>query len=318
MSYNYRYDAYEEFNYTYYTYDTYYNVLEYFYFIKNLYFVSAITFTIASFLGNSIILYVLSKHEFRKQSTFRYLFIGTVFNTINANYLWAIIFFTYNFYDEIHCRLFNYIIRVTHFCSSWINVTNSIDTFCTVKYYSRFLFRKKFYFQIILILLIFILSCFFAVPFYFFDFKQFTICGPAFMSGIIDTCLDFYYTALFVIIPFIISITINYLTFTELVRQKKRVKQKDFKNAKNLFRLSLGLNLCFLISQMPAFIMTTITTFYAFMGDSLFIGNNLILFSLLISYIFYSMDIIVYFIVNKFFRKYCFSLFLCKKFVTKR
>ena len=310
MSYNY---TYEQFNFTFVL--TY---IEYYYYIKNLYFVSAITFTTVSVLGNSIILYVLSKYEFRRQSTFRYLFIGTIFNTINANYLWPIFIYNYYFYNEIFCRLFNYIIRVTHLCSSWINVINSIDTFCTVKYYSRFLFRKTFYFQIISFLLIFILSCFFAVPFYFFDFNQFSVCGPIYMSYIIDTCLDYYYMALFIVIPFIISITINYLTYTELVRQKKRVKQKDFKNAKNLFRLSLGLNLFFLLAQIPFFIVSTINVFNQFMEDLLYVSNNLIFFSQLISYIFYSMDIVVYFIVNKLFRKYCLDLFLCRKWLDRR
>ena len=52
--------------------------------------ISSITISAIALIGNSIIVYILAKPEFRKESFFRYLFFGTIFNTINALLIWPI------------------------------------------------------------------------------------------------------------------------------------------------------------------------------------------------------------------------------------
>jgi hypothetical protein len=50
--------------------------------------VSSIVTSSITLLGNSIIFYILAKPEFRSQSFFRYLFIGTILDTINVLFIW--------------------------------------------------------------------------------------------------------------------------------------------------------------------------------------------------------------------------------------
>ena len=50
--------------------------------------VSSISVSIIAIIGNSIVLFILTKEEFFKETFYRYLLIGTIFNTISALLIW--------------------------------------------------------------------------------------------------------------------------------------------------------------------------------------------------------------------------------------
>ena len=73
--------------------------------------VSSITISLVAIIGNSLIFYIFAKPEFKTQSFFRYLFFGTIFNTINALLIWPINYPDFFLINEIliSCNLQQYI-----------------------------------------------------------------------------------------------------------------------------------------------------------------------------------------------------------------
>ena len=116
--------------------------------------VSSITISLVAIIGNSLIFYILAKPEFRSQSFFRYLFFGTIFNTINALLIWPINYPDFFLINEIliSCNIQQYINDVSTTFSGWIIVLTSVDTFLSVKYPTKFQLVKSFKAQIIIIL----------------------------------------------------------------------------------------------------------------------------------------------------------------------
>ena len=265
-----------------------------------------ITLTVISILGNSMILYVFSKPEFLKKPTFRYLSVATIFDTINIFLIWPFNYREFFLIDTSHtsCMVYHFISFLTHIFCSWINILNSIDTCCAVKYYSKFQFRNKLNFQIIVLLVFFILSALCSLPYVLYIHFTQPVCGI--MDRLINNYFQYYYVVLYIVVPFIFMVTFNSITFLELIKQKKRVKINNFTDAKNLFKVSVGLNLFFLITQLPFQIMFTVTTFQ-YSLDMIF--YDFMIFAKLLLQVFYSCDIIIYFIANKLFRKHCLSLF---------
>ena len=98
----------------------------------------------------------------------------------------------------------------------------------------------------------------------------------------------------------------NILIFLQLLK-KSQINRNNFKRAKNLFRVSVGLNLLFLISTMPAMIVFLINN----LSNVVFSSFNSPMFFLLLnmlSYIYYSLDFFVYLIANRLFRKKFYDL----------
>ena len=128
---------------------------------------SALTVTLAALIGNSLVIYVLSKPEFIKHSLFRYLLVATIFDTLNSLQIWP------NNYDsfmliktlDIACKLWFYLGNVIGTYSSFMNIVTALDTFFSVKYPTKFHFRKTFKFQITALVLMFFLLCLIYIPF---------------------------------------------------------------------------------------------------------------------------------------------------------
>jgi hypothetical protein len=123
--------------------------------------VSSITISSIALLGNSIIFYILAKPEFRSQSFFRYLFIGTIFDTIRALSIWPTYYPDYFLINEFtfRCNLYQYISDIHFSLSGWIIILTTLDTFLLVKYPTKFKFIKTFKFQMLIVLILFISFC---------------------------------------------------------------------------------------------------------------------------------------------------------------
>ena len=55
-------------------------------------FVSSVTMTTIAIIGNTAVILILSKKEFRKEPLFRYLIICTIIGTLNVGMIWPSLF----------------------------------------------------------------------------------------------------------------------------------------------------------------------------------------------------------------------------------
>jgi hypothetical protein len=267
------------------------------------YLVSSITITSIALLGNSIIFYILAKPEFRSQSFFRYLFIGTIFDTINLLLIWLSNYADFFLISKLKiiCCLYQYISTIFWTLSSWLLILTSLDTFLLVKYPTKFKFIKKFKFQMLIILILFISFCALYSTYWIFTIVD-SEYGCVTVSPKISFYLNLSLGIFSIVIPFLSTFLINILTFLQL--RKNQMNINNSKRAKKLFKISVGLDFLFLFSFAPSFIIILI-------GNLSHILFPEILYFILINifpYCYFSLDFFVYLFANRLFKQKFFDL----------
>jgi cell shape-determining protein MreC len=81
------------------------------------------------------------------------------------------------------------------------------------------------------------------------------------VSSIIALYYNLSVSIVDIVIPFLFTFLINILTFLQL--RKKQINRNSFKRAKKLFKISLGLDFLFLISNAPVFMIYLISNLFA-------------------------------------------------------
>jgi hypothetical protein len=185
--------------------------------------VSSILITIFALIGNSTVIIILTKPKFRKEPIFRYLIIGTIFDTLYAILIWPSTypdFFLINKF-EIICKIFYYINDTTGTFCSWINVLVTIDTLIIVKFSSRFKLRENPKCQIMILLIIFLISCLINLTdIFYLSLKREVICaGSSYESSFI---LNLTFSILSVFIPFSVVILTSCISFLHLKKAQKK------------------------------------------------------------------------------------------------
>ena len=261
-------------------------------------FTSSIIITVMAIIGNSTVLFILTKPQFKKKSLFRYLFIATIFDAINALYTWL-----YNYQDffminqnELICKLIHYFGHVTYLFNPWINVFISIDTFMAVKFPIKFQVRNTYKFQIVIIICLVISLFLVNIPYLM--YLKITQYG-----GNYGCAADSNEAILLNLYITILLIT-NCLIFYHLVVARKSSNQNGHKNATRLFFVSLGMNFFFLIFYSP-YRITMIFFNYNYLP--LYVFNILFL----LESIYNSCNFVIYIISNRLFREQCKSLISC-------
>jgi hypothetical protein len=257
-------------------------------------------------IGNLAVIIILTKPKFRNEPLFRYLIVGTIFDTLNAIMIWPSINpdrFLVNEIDFL-CK-FNYFLNnLMSTFSVCINVLIAVDTLMIVKYPRMFKFRKSSKYQIFILLLLFFISCLINLPNLFLmgvTSRKRYCATPSFD---ISFYLNLYYLVLSIIIPFIIITVVSSITFFHLKETQKSINQNNLKKSKNLFNVSLGLNVLFFISSFPIFFVTIITNF-----TDVYISDIGFYCSLLFQYVYYSCDFFIYLLANRMFRETCYAVF---------
>ena len=267
--------------------------------------VSSISVTAIAFIGNSIVFYILAQKEFRKESFFRYLLVGTIFDTITALLIWPINSPNFFLIDQLQvsCALFFYISDLTSTLSGWILILTSIYTFLLVKYPTKYKFIQKLKYQMLILGIILIVSCFL-----FSTDWILMIVDPQYGCVAVSTIIAFYlnltsYSAS-IIFPFFITVLLNILTYLEL-RKIKVSSSNSIKNGRKLFKVSLGLDLLFLFSNVPIVIVYLTNNL-----SGLRISVPVIVLKILdfLSCSYFSLDLLVYLIANRAFREYFLEL----------
>ena len=121
-------------------------------------FVSSVMITTISIIGNTAVILILSKQEFRKEPLFRYLITATIFDTVNAIMIWPTNYLDIFMINQIDgsCKVYKFSINMLATFSSYMNNFTSLDTLMIVKYPTKFKFRKTYKYQIFIQLMIFL------------------------------------------------------------------------------------------------------------------------------------------------------------------
>jgi hypothetical protein len=186
--------------------------------------VSSIVTSSIALLGNSIIFYILAKPEFRSQSFFRYLFIGTILDTINVLFIWPTYYPDYFLISEyrVSCNLYQYISDICFSLSGWIIIFTSLDTFLLVKYPTKFKLIKSLKSQMLILLILFISFCALYSTDWIFMIVD-SEYGCIVESPIIAFYLNLSLSIVSIVIPFLFTFLINILTFLQL--RKKQINR---------------------------------------------------------------------------------------------
>ena len=283
--------------------------------------VSSAVISIFGLFGNSLVMFILTRRKFWKESLFRYLFFATIFDTVNGPfYAWMYNYKEFFLIDvvDISCKLSQFFGHFTYLVSPWINVIISVDTYFDVRLPTKFKFRKDIKFQFIIIIILIIIIALINVPYLLF----LTVipglgCNTSLVTTVkklesqlailINTC----FTVLLIVLPSILMFIFNCFTFFTLNKIKRISSSSDKKSIKRsgrLLKTTTVMNLLFVISYLPYRIARVfLIPLPTFAYSLLFLSESL----------FNSFNVIIYIISNRLFRKYFYFLF-CLKLVSFR
>jgi hypothetical protein len=253
--------------------------------------------TITALIGNSTVLYILRLPEFKNKSLFKYLFVATIFDTINALYTWIFNYQEFFFINKnvLCCKLIHYFGHVTFLFNPWINVLISMDTYGAVKFPTKFQFRNTHKFQIKIIVCTFICLFLANIP-YLIYLNIIPAEGCATQSVEEAFYLNLYFTILLILVPAILMISTNCLIFYQLVSIRRNSNKNNYNDAVKLLRVSLGMNLFFLFTYFPYRLSMIINMNFPFIVYvCLFFLES----------VYNSFNFIIYIISNRLFRERC-------------
>ena len=279
--------------------------------IFNINFISTAILTVFALVGNSLVVFILSRPKFLKVSMFLYLLVSTIFDTINVLVSWPSVFpdsFQIN-QNSLSCKLFVYLFFVPFQTSPWIISISSVDRYLSIKYPKSLRFRNKFAFQSTSILIIFVAIILIDIPIFIYHDVSLneTRCVPTTFN--IQFYLDILINLVSTIIPFCIMISTTLLTACNLKKQKSKLKCHSSKLGKELqlIKVLLAMDFYFLICNFPCNILTIVDDLLGinyFDTASFYILNAM-------SNVFFSCNFFIYFAFNKLFRHQFISLLKC-------
>ena len=287
--------------------------------------ISPIVLTIIGIIGNSFVIYILTRPKLLKESMFRYFLITEVINMISLidMYIWYIPYFLgWDMPPQIFCKLVEYISYIIYSMYPWLNALNSVDRLLAFKYSTRFLLRKKFKFQALAASSMLFISFITNSPFFIF-----------FESSNVSTCvIPNHFTSLYVysvfltivdIIPFSIMIISTSSILQHLISNKRRLQRSNnsvnFKREAQFAKSIFVMDVWQLVCVVPFSIVNLIQASLEINGkhyDYWLLLHDSLYFLLIIQT---SCNFFVFIFCNNLFRKEFCSLFSCcqKKTRTK-
>jgi len=269
---------------------------------------SSIVITVAGILGNSLILLVISKKEFRRVPMFRFLICSTTSDTVTLFFLWGSVFhgFVRRDSDNISCKLFSVLNYLFYHLSTYIMVLCSIERVLSLKN-PDLKFFKKFKNQFLLILIIFVALIVLNLPSYFLNtvaiISNDTWCVYLENIPFIDFYVDLYLSIISAFLPFLLMAGCSAIVAHHLLTKRPLQLTKQYKKDKHFVKVIVCLDIFFLVSNLPFY---TVSITY----DLLNIHYDLLYDIVNITcYIYNSFNFFVYLIVNKRFRKKFIKLF---------
>jgi hypothetical protein len=142
---------------------------------NTFYLIVSIILTLVGLIGNSITFYISSRPKMRNIPLFRYLMASMVNDFFVLLTMWTWTFPNVFYSVSINCKVFNFFGILFNNCTGYIIVLSLIDQFLSVKYPLKFHFRKKLKYQLLALIIIFMVLAILDVPYiadyniYFYD-----------------------------------------------------------------------------------------------------------------------------------------------------
>jgi hypothetical protein len=229
------------------------------------------------FLFNPIVLYILSRPKFIKESMFRY-FIATEINDTFMLIFWFMMLIksfllNVSWPEGVTCKLTQYITGTFLFWYQLLSTLISVDRLMAIKYKNNFQFRNTLKFQSLSVISLLSVSALCNVPFYLYtDLNNSSQC--VFEDPKVAISIYLSGTICFNAFPFMIRLVSTIIIVNYLIQQKKRMNQAqiDYKREFSFLKNVLTMDIWFFFCYMPAVIFNLILHIY-----SININVNLIL-----------------------------------------
>ena len=265
--------------------------------------------SIVGLIGNLLVLFILTRKQFRNVSMFRYYSVVTAVETLQIPIIWIYNFpdFFYFNENEFVCKFIQSGSTLLLVFVTWMPPIISIDRFVSVKYPNKFLFRNKFKFQLSILACLLLGSLAASIPYYYFD-KITTIANVTQCSYNEDPWIGFEINisllVLSLFLPFTISITFGCLTAYQLINKKKRLNIKNFNKEKRLLKVLISMDVFYLICNLPWGVFTILNCIFSM--EEYYPSSMIIFYDIsnFMFYIYQSFSFFVYFLSNKQFRNY--------------
>ena len=216
-----------------------------------------ILFVGIGFICNSIVFFILAKPKFLKETTFRYLIVVEIVNSIwifGTLMPWISAF--QSLIDQKFCKIFAYIAFLAASYYHLLYTLIAVDRLMSIKYSTRFEFRKKFNFQLLALLVILIAASLVNVPHFIFDDYS----NGTNASSHLQSDLDAYFIFLTsfvgsIVVPFIIRIVCLILILHYLITKKRRAHQQqnlNYNREVQVLKNVCAMDVWFLFCSIPA------------------------------------------------------------------
>ena len=266
--------------------------------------ISMIVLTVFGMIGHSLIIFILTKRNFREVSLFRYLILSTISDIISIILMWQ------SYYDSIIrnnfviCKIYRFFAYIPYQFSTWMICVSSVDRFLSVKYPYRFKIRSELRFQIFIVSIVLIGLISVNLPYGFYNSinnnKNMSLCSYDDESVKIGFYLDILNGLTTVVVPFIIMVISTILIAHQLIKQKKRVdkNRKEFDREMKFAKVALSMDLWFVVCTLPFFLVAVVADVTADTSYRLYLDGFAFL-----TNCFVSLDFFVFLAANKLFRQ---------------
>ena len=273
--------------------------------------ISSVVLTVIGLFGNLLVVYILRKPQFSNKSIFRYLVATSINNCLVLMTLWPYTLsgVYVNFISSISCKFIQYFGYLFYLVCPGILVINSIDRLISVKYPTRYKFRKRKKFQLFVLLTIFICMIILNIPFYLYndvntDNPIRSICSIT--DPHIKYNIDQIFSLITLFIPFIITVLSMVLIRNHLslhrnlfLQNRKKLRQKI-----EIIKLTFAINIFYLICNAPYWIQEIIFDLYDLNGIRQNHSNIIFLITNYFTYVQNSLTFFIFVFFNKKFRSY--------------
>ena len=270
------------------------------------------TLAMIGLFGSTLVIYIMTRPSFIKIPMFRYFIVNEVLNLFCfvLTCVWfGKIWLNYNTSD-MFCQTWEFLGYTTYSIYPWINALNSVDRLVSFKYSTKFEFRKKLNFQIIIIGTIFVVALLCNVPYFVFFQESNT---PSVCE--IETPFRAFllYSTTIVLadtIPLLIMITTTILILQYLVEQKKKIQRnkKNFKREIQFVKSVLIMDIWLAVCLIPFCVINLSKSIFGLNGISYNFWQLLHDCVEMLIIIHSSFSFFLYLICNKLFREYFFSM----------